>query len=232
VAETDFNFLSGGLAAASVARGVSSGFTPPTGGGSFVFGFNSLDSSAGVVGLYANQATFNPLEDDSTNPSGGSVRGAIKRGASAGPLGFASMLFIGLQGSSVNDLGYLLGLSDNDPHEIVLVKGSPIAGLDPTATSVLKSSSETFIPDTWLHLRLDMIVNPNGDVILKAFKNIGDVTSPSWVAIPGISDFTDDALSVNSGSAPFIGGRGGYAFETSDIQRRMFIDQFELHRQK
>ena len=142
------------------------------------------------------------------------------------------MLFIGLQGSSVNDLGYLLGLSDNDPHEIILVKGSPIAGLDPTATSVLKSSSETFVPDTWLHLRLDMIVNPNGDVILKAFRNKLDVTSPTWDAIPGISDFTDDALSVNSGSAPFIGGRGGYAFETSDIQRRGFFDQFELHRQK
>lgn len=232
MAEADFFFLSSGLDAASVARGVTAGTGLPTGGGSFVFGFNSLTVAAGAVGLYANQANFSPLLNDGALPSGGSVRGAIKRGASGGPLGFAGFLFIGLQGTSVNDTGYLLGLSNNDPHEIVLRKGGPIGGLPPTGSDVLRRGSETFIPDTWVHLRLDMIVNPNGDVVLKAFKNTGPVNAPTWIAIPGVDDFIDDALSVNSGTAPLIGGRAGYGFTTGDLSRRVYVDQIEVHRQK
>ena len=232
MSEADFGFLSGGLDAATVARGVSSGFVGPVGGGAFVFGYHSLTAASGAVGLYALQTNFSPLLDDSLNPSGGSIRAAMKRGASAGPLDFAPFIFIGLQGTSVNDQGYLLGLSDNDPHEILLVKGSPIGGLSPTGSGILRQGSETFVPDTWLHLRLDMIVNPNGDVILKAFKNNGDVTAPTWEAVPGMADFVDDALSVNSGSAPFIGGRLGYGFQVDDVGRRAFYDQIEAHRQK
>lgn len=230
--ETDFSFLSSGLDAASVARGVSAGFVGPTGGGAFVFGFRSLSTAPGAVGLYAQQLSFNPLLNDATNPSGGSVRGAIKRSPGGGPTGFAGFLFIGLQGTSVNDSGYLLGLSDNDPHEILLRKGAPIGGLSPTDAGVLARGSETFLPDSWVHLRLDMIVNPNGDVVLKAFRNPGDVTTPVWAAIPGIDTFIDDALGANSGSAPLIGGRAGFGFETSDIDRLLLVDQFELHRQR
>ncbi len=232
MAETDFNFLDSGLDAATVARGVSAGFTPPVGGGAFVFGFNSLTTGPGAVGLYGNQPNFNPYVDDGALATNGSVRAAMKRGVSAGPIGFAPFLFISLQGSTVNDLGYLLGLSDNDPHEIVLRKGAPIGGLDPTGSDILASSSETFIPDTWKHLRLDAIANPNGDVVLQAFQNLGDVTSPNWVAIPGIAEFIDDALGVNSGSAPLIGGRGGFGFQTANISRRAFFDQIETHRQR
>lgn len=232
MAEVDFSALSGGLAAASLARGVTAGTSLPTGGGSFAFGFNSLDTSLGAAGYYANQANFNPLLDDAALPSGGSVRAAIKRSASAGPINFAPFIFIGLQGNSVNDIGYLLGLSDNDPHEIVLRKGAPVGGLLPGAADVLRRGSETFVPDTWVHVRLDMIVNPNGDVVLKVFRNYGDVSTPVWVAVPGMDDFIDDALSVNSGSAPLIGGRAGIGFSTSDISRRGYFDQFELHRQK
>jgi hypothetical protein len=235
MAEADFNFMTGGLNAATVARGVSAGFTPPNGGGTFVFGFHSLATTPGAVGLYANQTNFDPLLDDSANATGGSVRGAIQRGASGGPLGFAPFLFIGVQGTTVNDQGYLLGLSDNDPHEIILRKGSPVNGLSPTASGVLRTGSSTFIPDTWLHLRLDMIVNPNGDVVLKVFESdltANPVTAPVWAASPGIADFIDDALGVNSGSAPFTGGRVGFGFETSDISRRGFFDHLEILRQK
>ena len=230
--ESEWLFLSGGLDAASVARGVTAGQTPPNGGGSFVFGCNSLDASPGAVGLYPNFANFNPLLDDGSLPTGGSIRGAVKRGVSAGPTGFAPMLFIGLQGTTVQDSAYMLGLSDNDPHEIVLRKGALVGGLDPDGAGILRRGSETFVPDTWHHLRLDMIVNPNGDVVLKAFRNTGSVASPTWAAIPGIDQFIDDALSVNSGSAPFIGGRLGFGFETSQIERRGWFDQLECHRQK
>lgn len=235
MAETDFNFLSGGLDAASVARGVSAGFTPPNGGGSFVFGFNSLDNAPGVVALYANQVNFNPLVDDSSNATGGSVRGCIKRGVSGGPIGFAPFLFIGIQGVSINDQAYMLGLSDDDPNQIILVKGAPAGGLAPDGSGVLRTGSATHLTDVWHQLRLDMIVNPNGDVVLKMFQNNLDAnlaTSPVWEAVPGMDDFVDDALSVNSGTAPLIGGRAGYGFETSDIQRRGFFDQVEVHRQR
>lgn len=239
MAEADWAFLSGSLDAASVARGVSAGFTPPSGGGSFVFGFASKVTTPGAVGLYVdggNNPSFDPdLIDDASDPSGGSIRGAVKRGVSAGPLDFAPFLFIGQQGSSVADQGYLLGLSENDPHEIILRKGAPSGGLLPTAAGVLRTGTATFPPDTWVHLRLDMIVNPNGDVVLKAFQNdlAGDpVTAPTWVTIPGITDFIDDALGVNSGSAPFIGGRAGFGFQTSDLSRRGFFDQIEVLRQR
>lgn len=235
MAESDFNFLNGGLDAASIARGVSAGFTPPNGGGTFIFGFNSLDTTPGVVGLYANQTSFNPLEDDAANATGGSIRGAIKRGVSGGPIDFAPFLMIGIQGSSVNDQAYLLGLSDDDPNQIMLVKRAPVAGMKPDGTGVLRTGSATFLPDVWHQLRLDMIVNPNGDVVLKCFQNdldANDANSPVWEQVPGMDDFIDDALSVNSGTAPLIGGRVGFGFVNADIQRRGFFDQIEVHRQR
>jgi hypothetical protein len=238
--EADWSFLSGGLDAATVRRGVTAGFTPPNGGGSFTFGFNSLATTPGAVGLYvaaANNPNFDPLVDDGANPTGGSIRAAIKRSVSGGPTGFAPFLFMCLQGSpaSVNDLGYLLGLSDNDPHEVVLRKGAPAGGLDPTSADVLAVGTATYPPDTWVHLRLDVIVNPNDDVVLKAFQNdLGSnpVTAPVWAAIPGINDVYDDALGVTTTSLPFKGGRVGYGFETSDLQRRGLIDHVEVLRQR
>jgi hypothetical protein len=225
------------LDAASVKRGVSAGFTPPNGGLNFIFGYNSLVTTPGTVGFKvaaANNPSFDPLIDNATNPSGGSIRGAVKRAVSAGPLGFSPFLFIGLQGSAGSDQGYLLGLSDNDPHSIMLRKGSPAGGLDPAGTGILRVGASTFVPDTWVHLRLDMIVNPNGDVVLKVFQNnlaANPVTAPVWTTVSGMSDFIDDALAVNSGSAPLVGGRVGFGFQTADLQRRGFFDHLQALRQ-
>jgi len=238
MAELDWGFLSSGLDAASVRRGVSAGFTPPSGGGSFVFGMNSLVATPGAVGLHVaatSNPNFAPLVDDSANPTGGSVRGALKRSVSSAPTGFAPFLFIGLQDANVSYLGYLLGLSDNHPHEVVLRKGTPAGGLDPSAPDVLRTGSATYIADTWLHLRLDMIVNPNGDVVLKCMQNdlaTNPVTAPVWTPIPGIADFVDDALGVNSGSAPLVGGYAGFGFQTAAAQRRALFDHLEVLRQR
>jgi hypothetical protein len=242
MAETDWNFLSSGLSASSVARGVSSGFDRPNGGGSYLFGFNSLDDSLGAVGLYANQTNFNPLVDDSSNPTGCSIRGAIKRGVSANPLDFSPFFFAGIQGVTVNDSCYMLGLSNADPYNIMLVKGTMANGMPSTtsADTVLDFSTETFTPDTWHHLRLDVIVNPNGDVVLNVYQNDLDtyaVTSPTWTAIDGLSQFIDDALGANSydkgnSDTPYVGGRAGFGFNTNGIQRRALFDHIELYRQK
>lgn len=232
MAETDWTFLNDGLDAATVDRGVTTGIARPPGGGSFVFGFNSLSTAQGAVALFTNQLNFAPMA------KGGSVRGAIQRGVSGGPLGFSPLLFVGLQGQSVNDLGYLLGLGDGDPHHVVLRKGVLSGGLPdipPGTQGVLRRSTGTFMPGTWIHLRLDMVVNLNGDVLLQVFQN--DLVAnplggaPSWQPVPGMSEFIDDALGINSGSQPFTSGRAGFGFFTKDVTRRGFLDHVEVYRQ-
>jgi len=231
MAAADWGTLNDGLDAVSVKRGVTNGVARPNGGGNFCFGFNSVVSTLGAAGLYSAQGSFAPMA------KGGSIRGAIRRGAGGGPLNFAPMLFLGLQANSVNASGYLLGLDDDDPHRIMLRKGTILTGLPAVSLGtqgVLKFGSETFLNDTWLHLRLDMIVNTNGDVILQAFRNdltAHAVTSPTWVPVPGCEQFIDDVLAVNSGSAPFTSGYGGFAFQTKDITRRGYFDHLEVQRQ-
>lgn len=235
MAEADWTVLDDSLSAGSVVRGVSAGFTPPNGGGSFVFGFNSLDTSIGAVGYFVNLVDFAPMA------MGGRVTGCLKRAASGGPLDFSAFLFLGLQGTSVNDEGYLLGLSDADPSRIVLRKGSISAGLPDLAPAsgngILRRSTTSvdIDADEWVHLRLDMIFNSVGDVRLQVFQNdlaahaLG--TAPDWQPIAGMDEFVDDALGVNSGSAPFTSGYGGFAFRTSNVTRRALVDHIEVRRQ-
>jgi len=238
MAETDWTFMSDELAPAALDRGATSGFTPPNGGGSFTFGFNSVVSAEGAAAMYTNQAGFVPT----AALKGGSVRGAIKRGLSAGDTNFAPFFYIQSQGTSVNDHAYMLGLSDETASHIVLVKAALIGGLPQIPlvgqSAVLGVSSGTFSPDTWLHLRIDAIVNPNGDVLLQAFESAvatNPVTAPVWTAIPGLANFVDDQLGVNSGNAgvapgfeqPFTSGRMGIGFHTKDISRRGVFDHIE-----
>ena len=234
MAEADHTFLSDGLSSPSQVRtGVTNGIARPNGGGNFIYGFNSVVTNPGAVGLFTNLTDFAPMA------KGGSVRAAVKRGAGGGNANFSPMLFIGLQGSSVNDQGYLLGLTDADPYHIALVKGKVVDGVPddaPISSGVLLRSSQAFTisEDLWHHIRLDMVVNGTGDVILKVFENdltANPVTAPIWAAVAGMSDFTDDALGVNSGSLPFTSGRGGYGFASKDVTRRGFFDHLELLRQ-
>lgn len=235
MAEADWTELDDSLSAGSIARGVSAGFTPPNGGGSFVYGFNSLDTSVGAAGFFVNLVDFAPMA------KGGRVTAAIKRAPSGGPLDFSAFLFIGLQGTSVNDEGYLLGLSDADPSRIVLRKGTLSAGIPDLAPAegngILRRSTTSvdIDADAWTHLRLDMIFNDVGDVRLQVFQNdlaahaLG--TAPSWQAIPGMAEFVDDSLGVNSGSAPFTSGYAGFAFRKNNVTRRALFDHLEVRRQ-
>ena len=231
MAEADWTFLANGAAAASIDRGITSGIDKPAGGGSFAFGFNSLVSNEGAVGLYVDLVDFNPMA------KGGSIRGAIKRSTSAGPTGFSPFFFIGGQGTDIDDSAYLFGLEDDDPHQIVIRKGAISGGIpddDPGTGGILAKSTAEYSANTWLHVRLDMIVNGNGDVILQAFENdldTNDVDSPVWTAIPGLEEFIDDTLGINSGTAPFTSGYGGFGFRSANISRRGFVDHIELLRQ-
>ena len=238
MAEADWTELTNSNLITEVDRGVTAGLTPPNGGGSFIYGFNSLVATAGAAGLFTNQANFAPMT------KGGRISGAIKRGVSGGPTSFSPMLFIGLQGPDVSDSGYLLGLSDADPHHISLVKGAINAGIGDSigVNGVLVRGTEAIAADTWKHLRLDMAVNLTGDVVLSVFENDLDtnpVTAPVWTPIPGMDAispssgqaFIDDSLGINSGSAPFLDGRAGFAFDYADAARRGFFDHIQIARQ-
>lgn len=237
MAEADWTFMANSLDAGSVRRGVTTGVARPNNGGSFVYGFNTVTNTAGAVALYASptgQSGFTPVGP----AKGGSMRGAIQRGASGGPLNFAPFLFMGATSNDVTAAtAYLLGLDDDDPHRIVLRKGKMTDGLPAVAVGslgTLAAGTETFINATWLHLRLDVIANTNGDVLLLAFRSdltINPVDAPAWVPIPGIGQVVDDALGINSGSPPLQGGYCGYGMYTRDVSRRVFFDQLEVQRQ-
>jgi hypothetical protein len=100
---------------------------------------------------------------------------------------------------------------------------------------VLLRSSASFSQGTWLHVRLDVIVNDNGDVVLAVFQNELAVhplgTAPDWKPIAGMADFIDDQLGINSGTQPLTAGRGGFGFVVSDVTRRGYFDNIELARQ-
>jgi len=230
MAEADFTEVTGSLPTGDVARGVTAGITPPGGGGSYVYGFNSKSTSQGVVALFCNLTDFAPTA------SGASVRAAIKRGAGGGNTNFSPFIFAGLQGTSYDDEAYILGISDDDPGYISLVKGRLVDGVPsgaPGTLGVLSRSVESFDANTWLHLRLDMIANPSGDTVLNVYRSDLDahyVDNPAWTFVSGMS-FVDDSLGVNSGSVPFSAGRHGFGFASRDVTRRAYFDAFELLRQ-
>jgi hypothetical protein len=233
MSEAEWTFMHTGFDAASVRRGVTTGIARPPNGGKFVYGFNSVVNTSGAVALYANQASFAPI-----NARGGSVRGAVQRGASGGPLNFAPFLFLGANGLDVTSAhAYLLGLDDDDPHRIVLRKGLITDGLPSTSVGtngILAAGTESFVNSTWVHLRLDAIVNTNGDVLLQAYRSdlaLHPVDNPAWALVPGIGQFIDDALGINSGSPPLQGGYIGFGFQSKDVSRRAFFDQIEVQRQ-
>lgn len=231
MAESDYTQLDDDLDEASMPRGVTTGIPRPNGGGNFVLGFNSRVTSPGAAGYFVNKVNYSPTL------KGASIRGCLVRYLSGGPTGFAPMLFTALQGTSVNDVGYLIGLENDSPARVVIRKGTIATGLPATALGVngiLARSTIAFTLAQWAQLRLDAITQPNNEVLLQAFYNDLDQNpfhTPVWTPIPGISDFVDDALQINTGSAPLLDGRGGFAFQTQDVTRRGAFKQIEFWRQ-
>lgn len=238
MAEADWGFF--GASAGDIKRGVTAGFTPPKGGRYFVFGFRSQVAGNRASGIYKNAENFGPLRNDAGEATGGSVRAALKRGRNGYTAsGYSIAMFLCLQGTpapSETEQGYLLGLSDGDPSNVVLAKGLPNVPLQSGSTglTILATSSVSYSWDTWLHLRLDAIVNPNGDVVLSAYASdlaVNEVTAPNWEAIDGLDTFIDDALGINSNSNPLAGGYGGIIFQSSQAYRSAFADHFVMWRQ-
>lgn len=249
MALADWTTMVDGMDAASMKRGVTGAEPRPPGGGSFVYGMRSTVETTGAAGLITNQADFAPITPGAGGPpvsiGGGSVRGAIKRGTSTISTGFAPMFWIGLQSGgptpSVNDNAYVIGLEDSNPHRVVVRKGRIIDGVPAASpTNSLMRSIETELINTYWHLRLDMIVNPSGDVVLRVYKNdlsANDVTAPVWEELEmdgandGVNGFIDDVLGAASGSVPYDQGWIGFAMKNEGQTKRSYWDHIEVLRQ-
>lgn len=226
MAEADFGALTGSLATSLVDRGVSNGFTPPSGGGSWVHGWHSLQPDEGASALYylTDPGDFAPLA------KGARISCAMRRltGVDATPF-----LFVDLEGNSVGDSGYLIGLAhDESPARLIVVKGPPSSGL-PLASAIVQSSASYAVTD-WLHIQVDIIRQPSDDVLIKVWENaLGSYTvgSPTFVLVPGMEAFTDDNLGIATGSQPFLGGYAGMGYFTKSTGRYAFADYFKLARQ-
>jgi hypothetical protein len=204
---------------------------------------NQAPSAIGVKVsmLFTNQASFVPMA------KGGRVQGALKRHPSGGPTGWVPFLFLCLQGPDIAGTAYMLGLSDASPAKIILRKGAldegfPAETVDPAVNGVLALGTTSITEGDYVHLRMDVVVNLNDDVIINVFESDLDtnpVTAPVFAAIAGMDDldpgsgraFFDDALGVNSGSQPLTEGRGGFGFRVEDTARRSFFDHVEVGRQ-
>jgi hypothetical protein len=225
MAETDWTFLTGILSAAQVARGTVQAFAPPSGGGTNVYALHSLTNDVGAVAKYVNASGFIPM------PKGGSVRAAIRR--ATGMTGATPYLFMSLQGTVATNEGYLLGLAhDEEPARLVLVKGTPATGL--AIADAIADSGGTYEGDEWLHVRLDVIRQPDDNVLINVYENdlsVNDVTAPAWTLITGLSGLTDDVTGITYGSAPYLGGRAGVGYYTESQGRYGLVDHVQVSAQ-
>lgn len=233
MATSDWTTLPNSIDNASLRAGVTAGITPPNGGSSYTFGFNSR--ATGFDGSSAYKYTG--LNYDPISAEGGLISGALIRLPSGGTTGFAPFLFFSAQDNDVGAEGYMVGLQDDDPSSIVLRKGVLNEGLpsgNVGENGVLAKSSETISTDTWVHLRLSVLVQGTGDVLLTVEQNdltVNSVATPVWAAITGMDTFIDDSLGINSGSLPFAGGRLGFGMYANDISRRGAVDHLTVERQ-
>ena len=242
MAESDWTEATDGLADAVVVRGVSSAFTPPNGGGSFIWGGHSLQNTPGVVAYYYSAGSgFAPTI------YGGEINGAlIHSDQSSGLDKMSGFFFQCLGGTSVNGNAYMLGLSPSNPSNLILCKRQLALGIPDDvvgSSGVLARSTATIAPGTWKHIRWEVVVNASGDVFHNVQENdltVNAVTSPVWVDIDGLNNatggvsetaFVDDALGALSGSAPYTAGRMGKAIRTDDIGRVVMFDEIQVIKQ-
>jgi hypothetical protein len=97
------------------------------------------------------------------------------------------------------------------------------------ARACCSSSAASFAQATWVHLRLDVIVNTNGDVVLKVFQNdlalhAARHARPTGSPSPAWSSSSTTTSGINSGSQPLTSGRGGFGCSVRDVTRRCFFD--------
>jgi hypothetical protein len=221
------------LESADVSKGVTQAFTPPNGGGSTVLGFHALTTSGGFAGyLYSGDSSFAPI----TGNKGGVITAAIRKYNDVDK--YSPMIGF-ISGTNLQSAkAYAVGLSNTVPYVIALHKGLVISGLDTTGSTILRQSDASYSDlSAWHHLRLEVLVNPHGEVVLNVFKNdlsLHTVSSPSWAAIDGMTSYVDDSLGIATGDAPLVSGfRPFVGLYTGDTAGSVgFIDHVTVARQQ
>lgn len=226
MAQADWTELKGSIDPLVLRREIvtSSVVAMPSLAADHAIGFNSGANFVHGVSALASASTF------ASAGHGAQITGVVQRGVSGGASGWSAFLFAQAGGPDVADSAYMLGLADGNPSRIVLAKrpiGLGLADSPPGTNGVLRRSAIDFanIGD-WVHLKLEAIVEPNGDVLLRAKKNnvlAHGVNSPVWDDILGMDDFVDDNLAVNSRSNPLTSGLMGFGTRMDDVQRRTYF---------
>jgi hypothetical protein len=240
----DWTSLGGGaLSGSQVSQGVYSAGQKPNGGGQFTYGFNALQNVVGVAGIFDSDSPFSVMA------YGGIISFAVMRQSGAFTTGFAPFAFIGSANGLASDFAYMLGLADSEPSQIVLRKGQLNGGLPNTAPTLgigaqpngcnMRQGSVQWPHDTWVHLMMNVAVQADSSAVISVYQNDltqNPVTAPVWNTIPGMLPVTDDALQINTGSAPLIPfgaatSKAGIACYVTGISRIAQFDQFTLREQ-
>ena len=155
--------LNDGLDIATVDRGVTAGIARP--GRRVPLRLQLALGGRGLRGLFANLASFAPMA------KGGSIHGVVQRAPGGGPTGFSPFLFLCCQGNARSTTARTCSAlrRRSAPHRAPQGRGDGGPALT-DGPGVLLKSAASFAQATWLHLRLDVIVNTNGDVVLKVFR--------------------------------------------------------------
>ena len=215
---------------------------PLTGSGIFAWGANPMVDGPLTFAKFVQDLGINAGYSPTAPGRGGRASAAVMKAPGTGASIFVAALVQSTQMDapvvfpSSAGVGYLLGLTSESPARIALVKGPLSGGVPPSApgtNGVLARGSEDVAAGTWVHLRLDARVNGNGDVCLRAFRNVtGLVLAPDWQPIPGIPWVViDDALGVNSGSAPLQRGFFGFGQHFTSARRPTYVDHAAAARQ-
>ncbi len=238
MAQSDHTECIDNLSAAAIKFIAGGGFVTPPGGGTFCGAWKSLVATPGLSTRFFNGAGLVPA------PKGGTVSAALRRGLGAGQTGFATFVCICLGGTANTNNAYMLGLADGSPAHLVVRKGQLVGGLPDVAPGnqgVLWRSTDVYDDDQWVHVRLMVAVNTNGDSVISVWEN--DLTAlgasvlaidQNWVQVPGLnmlnvsgSGITDDAAGINTGTPSLTSGRLAWGFWSNDVNRIAYVDHIE-----
>lgn len=234
MATVDWTTLTDSVSDGVAAHGVSAPFANMTGGSDYFYAFHSSTSTIlGGIGKYYTNAGAGNFT------LGSSISGAVVRRASEGSTGYSAFIFTGLGGSdtatSASDTAYLLGLSNANPSHIVLAKNSISTGIPdgaPGTLGILAKSTDIVDLNEWVHLKLTIIAQANGDVVLRCYRSASDLDEAAdWQPIEGLDEFVDDVTKINSGSDPLTAGRPGFGFSYLGKNRVAAISNLQITRQ-
>jgi hypothetical protein len=221
----------------SAHHGPTLEIAPPPGGGDFAYGFNSADvTGTGVVSLCITPPAFNFTK-------GGEISAVLTKVSAEGD-GHSVFIFTqlgnGTEVGSVTNKVYMLGIQNDPTNRLVLCKGLINNGIpngDPGTTNggtrIIAKGSESVDVGSWVHVRLQAVVQVGGDVLLVAEKNEVSLGSPPvWTPIPGMPDrIVDGVTQIVTGSAPLITGRAGFGWHFTATNKAAGVDYIEGARQ-